>query len=292
MNEVCRGAVFKADHDRRGSALGGHGRRCALLNRQDFSVFTQLTYRGTIPRLVGEGRPVGQPTALSGFLATFVQGELEVRSRLALAIFGLACAAVPAVAQNAPRPTSVAIIDVGYIFKNHPGIQQQIKQVEQNLEQFDKEIEARKSDLKVKVEALKQLKPDSPSYADKENELAQLDSQLRLDVGRKRKELVETEAKIYFENYSVIRRQVELVAQHNGIDLVLRYDNVEMDPSKEDTVIRGAMKSVVYHTPTLDITPMVMQLLDQHFQASPAAANAGRPQQAQVPGAAGRPAPR
>ncbi len=74
-----------------------------------------------------------------------------------------------------------------------------------------------------------------------------MESKLRLDMNRKRKELADAEAKIYFDNYQLIANGVKFLAQHYKINLVLRYNSEDMDLEKGDSVIRGVMKNIVYH---------------------------------------------
>ncbi|QDT09916.1 OmpH family outer membrane protein [Stieleria marina] len=173
----------------------------------------------------------------------------------------------PSVA-SAQDATRVAIVDVAYIFKNHPGIKAQVTKVEGDLKRYDTELKAKRDQLKLAAEKLKTFTPGSPDYSAQEEQVASMESKLRLDMARKRKELADAEAKIYFDNYQQIAAGVKFLAEHNKINLVLRYNSEEMNQGQGDSVIRGVMKNVVFHDDSLNMTPIVMQYLDRALKVA------------------------
>lgn len=157
----------------------------------------------------------------------------------------------------------IAVVDVAYIFKNHPGIKAQVEKVEAELKSYDAELQAKREELKQAAEQLKAFKIGSAEYAAQEERVAAMESKLRLDMQRKRKELADAEARIYFQNYQLIANGVKFLANHYKINLVLRYNSEDMSLEDSDSVIRGVMKNIVYHDEALDMTKGVMQYLDQ-----------------------------
>ncbi len=157
----------------------------------------------------------------------------------------------------------IAVVDIGLIFREHPAIKQRLSTVEASVKAADAEITNKRKELQQVVESLKALNPGTPDYAAQEEKAAHLESELKLEASRKRKELAEAEAKIYFESYQQISQVVKKIAEFNQIDLVLRYNSEEMDLQNEDSVLRGLQKSVVYHKDSLNLTPFVMQYLTQ-----------------------------
>jgi hypothetical protein len=73
---------------------------------------------------------------------------------------------------------------------------------------------------------------------------------------------------------------VKFLANHYKINLVLRYNSEEMNLEQGESVIRGVMKSIVYHDESLDMTKGVMQYLDQTMSQA-AAQTAKQPQAVQ-----------
>ncbi|XZE55665.1 OmpH family outer membrane protein [Planctomycetaceae bacterium SH139] len=188
-------------------------------------------------------------------------------SKLATVVGCLGLMLIPAISAQAQgggaKPTVIAVVDVARILKEHKGIQAQVKAVEEELASYDKQFKQQQEELKAAVELLKTLQQGSVDYAKQEEKIANADSSLRLQMNRKRKELVDAEARIYYDNYTMISDAVKLIAEHNKIDLVLRYNSEEMALENQESVIRGVMKNIVYHKDSLDITAYVMQVLDQ-----------------------------
>ncbi len=188
------------------------------------------------------------------------------KSAIAMAIVTLsAMAPVVATAEDGHR---LAVVDVAYIFKNHPGIKAQVSKVETDLKNYDAELTAKRETLKQEAAQLKTLKVGTADYTAQEEKVASMESKLRLDMARKRKELADAEARIYYENYQRIAAGVKFLAQHYKINLVLRYNSEDMDLEQGDSVIRGVMKNIVYHDEALDMTKGVMQYLDQMLKVA------------------------
>ncbi|WP_146453957.1 OmpH family outer membrane protein [Rubripirellula tenax] len=166
----------------------------------------------------------------------------------------------------------VAVVDVAFIFKNHPGIKAQVAAVENDLKSYGGEMQKKQEELKAAAEQIKSFKPGSTEYSQQEERVAGLESKLRLDMARKKKELADAEARIYFDNYQKIADGVKFLAQHYKINLVLRYNSENMDLEEGQSVIRGVMKNVVYHDDDLDMTKGVMQYLDKYSVAGNGAA--------------------
>jgi len=183
------------------------------------------------------------------------------------------CAAAPNAAQAEGSGHQIAVVDVAYIFKNHVAIKAQVGDVEAELKSYEQELSGKRDELKNAAAELKTFKVGSPEYAAAEERVAGMESRLRLDMARKRKEISDAEAKIYFDNYQRISTGVKYLANHYKINLVLRYNSEEMDLEQGESVIRGVMKSIVYHDDALDMTKGVMQYLDQTMKvaANPAA---------------------
>ncbi|WP_146536248.1 OmpH family outer membrane protein [Rubripirellula reticaptiva] len=185
---------------------------------------------------------------------------------------GFLAAMAPQMASAQDAGHRVAVVDVAYIFKNHPGIKDQVAAVENELKAFGGEMQKRQDELKAAAEQIKAFKPGSPEYSQQEERVASLESKLRLDMARKKKELADAEARIYFENYTRIADGVKFLANHYKINLVLRYNSENMDLEEGQSVIRGVMKNIVYHDDDLDMTKGVMQYLDKFSVAGKPAA--------------------
>lgn len=157
----------------------------------------------------------------------------------------------------------IGVIDVAFIFKNDPGIRSQVEAVENELKQIDIDLKARRTELQNAILMLNEIKPDAAEYAAQEEKVASMQSKLRLDMGRKKKELADSEAQIYYDNYQRIVEGVTKIAEHYKLKIVLRYNSDKMEEGVGESVVRGVMKNVVYHDAGIDMTQATMNYLSQ-----------------------------
>ena len=170
---------------------------------------------------------------------------------------GAARPAAPPAGAPAPAGTSVAVIDIAFIFKNHVRFNAQMNDMKRDIEAFDASIRGEQQAFAQKREKLVQFNPSSPEYKKAEEELAHIKSDLDIKVAVKRREFLEQEAKIYFGIYKEIEEQVALFALQNRIGLVLRFSGDEMKPDDRASVLQGVNRPVVFHD-RLDITSHVL----------------------------------
>lgn len=168
--------------------------------------------------------------------------------------------AAPAAAAGAG--TNVVVIDVAFIYKNHNRFNATMLDIKNDIEQFEAYVRKKQGEFKVLGETLGTYSASSQEYKQKEEELARLQSDLQVEVGLKRKEFLQQEARVYFRVYKEIEAEVTNFASRNGIHLVLRFNKV--DDMKEDdraSVLQGVNRAVVY-TRDRDITEYVLGRLN------------------------------
>jgi Skp family chaperone for outer membrane proteins len=175
-------------------------------------------------------------------------------------------AAQPAAAGPKTGPTSIALVDVGYIIKNHPNMEANMAAIKAEMEQAQIEIENRRKSLLKDQEALGSMyEADSPALKAKQEQLISQESKLRVDFMGKEKEFAEKQATVIYKSYQSINRSIALLAKHFQYDLVLRYsrEQDEMDPKKPQTVNFGVQRDVLFHNDQIDITELVLQVLNR-----------------------------
>lgn len=234
---------------------------------------------------------------LSLVCATLVAGPLSVLALVATAPAqapppGGARPAAPAPASPPPvSGTSVVVIDIANIFKNHIRFNDKMKEIKAEIDAFEASIRAEQTKFNQKREGLVQFNPSSPEYKKLEEELARMQSEVQVQVGLKRKTFLEQEAREYYKTYKEIEQSVAVFAQQNRIGLVLRFNGDEMKPDDRNSVLQGVNKAVVYHD-RLDITEWILRDLNRGATAAPvgptAPPGASAPQTArpQIPGKA------
>lgn len=194
------------------------------------------------------------------------------------------------------EPTTVGLVDVGFVIKNHPTMKDKIDAIKAEMEKAQLDLDARRKELLAQGDQLsKTYDSSSPDFKQKQEELFNKESRLRVDFMEKEKEYQERHATLLATSYQDITESIEWVATQFKANLVIRYskEQDEMDPKKPQTVQFAVMKDVLYKAPDMDLTQHVMIYLNHKLataqtsqQAQPAAQTATRP--AQTPGRAVR----
>lgn len=207
---------------------------------------------------------------------------MSVQVRLAMAILALGCLSAPAAAQSAAAGNRMAVIDIGHIFDNHPSYKARIAGIDEEMKRAEEQINARREGLLKEIEVLRNLVENSADYKAKEEEIAKEESRLKLEFGRREKGFAEQKAQVVYDIYNQLQQVVSAFAEHNGIDLVIRYSRKqkEMDPKRPQSVIEGINREVVFHRATIDMTDSVLDYIKQQSagQAAPQSAQGGAAQ--------------
>lgn len=170
-------------------------------------------------------------------------------------------AAAPAPSAAAGGGTSVAVIDVAYIFKNHARFNQSMTDMKRDIEGFDAQMQEESKKLQQKQEKMTSFAPTSNEFKKLDEELAHLKSDFQIRVQAKKREFLEQEAKVYYNIYREVEDAVAVFAQRHGIRLVLRFTGDEMKPDDRASVLQGVNKPVVYQD-HLDITLDILSKLN------------------------------
>jgi len=207
-------------------------------------------------------------------------------------------------APAAAAGTSVAVIDVAYIFKNHARFNQSMNDMKRDIEAFDAHMQEESKKLQKKQEEMTSFGPSSPQFKKLDEELAKMKSDFQIAVQSKKRDFLEQEAKVYYNIYREVEEAVVVFAQRHGIRLVLRFTGDEMKADDRASVLQGVNKPVVYQD-HLDITMDILNKLNAGATVPPAGGiapptnpgsqiqpgiqNANRPAAPTIPGATGRP---
>jgi Skp family chaperone for outer membrane proteins len=203
----------------------------------------------------------------SPLCATAVAGVFSVLSLAAPAAAqapagaGRPAAAPAAAAPAAPSGTNVAVIDVAFIFKNHARFNAMMNDIKKDIEGFEAYVREEQKKFNTAREALANYTPSSQEYKKKEEELALTQSKLQVDIGMKRKEFLEQEARVYFNVYKEVEASVAMFAQRYRIGLVLRFNADEMKQDDRNSVLQGVNRAVVFQQ-GLDITEHILRDLN------------------------------
>jgi Skp family chaperone for outer membrane proteins len=176
-------------------------------------------------------------------------------------------------APQAGGGTNIALLDVSYIFKNHPRFKSMMYEMKADVDGAESKVTKERDTIRKLVEQLDSYHKGSPDYNAMEKEIAQKQADLTVQVQLQRNEFLAREAKIYFTVYKEIEQEVDYYCQNKGIDLVLRFNGDPADVDKPDSVLSFINKPVVYYDKSRDITKPI---LDTLVMRSGAPAGGGR----------------
>lgn len=197
------------------------------------------------------------------FVAVFV-----CAAGLIVPAFGQQRPAAPAAAPVAASPggSSVAVIDLKYIFEHHSRFQAMRGELMKDVERVEASVKAKQEELRKMIEQLQGFRPGSPEYKQLEAQVANLKAQLQVDVQIQKKEFMEREAKIHYHIYTEVIDELKFYCERNGIQAVLRFNGDQVDPNDPQSILGELNKSVVFYNPAIDITPHILQSINARYE--------------------------
>ncbi len=175
-----------------------------------------------------------------------------------LTVIVLGCVSNLAAQTTAPG-TLVAVLDVAKVFKNHTRFTQKMEEMKKEVKAFEDDVNNQRRDLLERAKQLNETyRPGSPEYKRTEAELAQQESDLRLQMQLKRKEVLENEARLYYDTYQEIQGIVNQMAEQYQIGLVVRHDSEEVGRD-DGTKVLGLVNRFVIYQKKLDLTNAVIE---------------------------------
>lgn len=157
--------------------------------------------------------------------------------------------------------TNIALLDVSYIFKNHPRFKSMMEEMKSDVERAETAVNGERDKLRKLVEQLDTLRKGTQDYKNMEEEIARREAELSVKVSMQRKEFLTSEAKIYNTVYQEIEQEVGYYCSSRGIDIVLRFNGDPVDVNKPDSVLSYINKPVVFYSKSLDITPNILDAM-------------------------------
>lgn len=173
---------------------------------------------------------------------------------------------------------NVALLDVGFIFKNHQGFKGEMEAMKASVTTFEQELKAKQTAIQNQSRQLGTLKAGTPQYKELEEQTTKQLADLKVQMQLKRKEIMEDEAKIYMKTYKQVMSTVSAFATSNNVHLVLRYDreSTPNDIAGPQETLKIINRPVIFQN-RLDITESILRQVGG-VARKPAAATAGRRQ--------------
>ena len=185
---------------------------------------------------------------------------------LASAILSLGLLASEATAQNqaganAPK-FGVAVVDVGYIFKNHERFKSTMDGMKTEMQNLEGSLKSKRESIASKEQERNGYNLGTPDYKRADEELTRMQANFNVEMTQLRKDFLEREAKVYYQTYLEVNEAVRYYAQRQNIGLVLRFNGESPDPNLREQVLRDINKPVVFQN-QIDITPDILAVLNR-----------------------------
>ena len=194
-----------------------------------------------------------------------------MKSQLAavLCVAALAVVEVPALGQvpgqappSAGPATHVAVIDVGYVFKNHARFKGAMDKMKDEVMAAENGLKAERDRINGLMEQIKGFNVGTPEYKKLEAEIAKAQGDFNVNAQLQKKDFMDREAKVYLQVYTEIEKAVEQFAREHRIAVVHRFDGEPVDNTDRNQILRGITKPIVYLEPGIDITPDILRMLN------------------------------
>jgi len=160
---------------------------------------------------------------------------------------------------SAQQQTTVCIVDMAKVFKNHPTFNQNLAKLQQDAELLKQTVNGKKGQLIARREQLNTLDANSQQFRNEESALAQAAAKLEVDAKNQIQQLSKREADLHFQTYEQVRQIIGNYCQQRGIQIVMTYSNEEVDLADPNSIMARVNSNVVYSTPNVDLTMMIIQ---------------------------------
>ena len=162
----------------------------------------------------------------------------------------------------------VAVLDVAKVFKENQEFDGKMKSIKAEADALKAQITRQQEAIKASAQGLSQYDVGSPDRNKLEADLEQQQAALRTKARQAETDLLNREARIYYDTYQKMQSIVGNLATQHGISLVLRFDSEQIDATNRAEVIKGVNRAVVYHR-RLDLTNMVAGAMNDRAAQAP-----------------------
>ena len=171
-------------------------------------------------------------------------------------------------AQETKSAGLVAVLDVAKVFKENQNFEAKMKAIKAEADGLKAQIQQQQDAIKAEAQELGQYEPGSAERNQMEATLEQKQTALRTKARQAEADLLNREAKIYYDTYQQMQSVVSNLASQHGISLVLRFDSEPIEATNRPEVIKGVNRAVVFHR-RLDLTNLVIGQMNPSVSQAP-----------------------
>ena len=156
--------------------------------------------------------------------------------------------------------TTVAMMDIAYIFKNHKDFNKDMKALEQEANTFQQNMQATDARLQLLLARVKQTE-DKTEKEKLEDTLAAQATEFQVSVRKTQQDISDREARLYYGAYMLLQEQTKKYCRARGIHVVLKFNRDPVTPSDRKSVTEGLAHPVVF-SDAPDISDDILKAMD------------------------------
>jgi Skp family chaperone for outer membrane proteins len=165
------------------------------------------------------------------------------------------------------RGTSVAVIDMARLLRNHPIVKQAAAELQKQRCEHEANVDQQRRDLAAQIEELDASRGDSSEHTLRRRQIQAAMAELESSSERTQAAFAERNAQAHYKAYREVQERVNQFALQHRIDLVLNCDSSETDPKDPDEIMRRLQERVVFQS-RLDITELVLDVVTGRLDGS------------------------
>jgi len=158
--------------------------------------------------------------------------------------------------------THVAVLDLGRVVNECDRFKKQQAELKREAAGLEEDLRVRQTEMTDLAKKLKDLKRGTPEYDGIEADLARKRADAQLFVAEQQKRMIQAEADLYSEVYTMIEQVVAKYAEAHAIRLVLRDNQPAEEAKTPQEVLRQINRAIVYQS-GLDITDDIVKAMNE-----------------------------
>ncbi len=164
-----------------------------------------------------------------------------------------------------PTGGAIGLLDVNYIFKNHHRFKLQMEEMRGDVERAEATVQKEREAIQRLAEQLEQYR-GTRDYRAMEQDIADRQAKLAVQVRMQQREFLEREARIYHNTYKEISQAVDYYCRSHNLAMVLRFSGDPADTTRPEEVLRDINKPVVWYREGMDITGHILADINRDQQ--------------------------
>ena len=194
-----------------------------------------------------------------GILAMAVTALAWTSGGLSERWFGQTLGAPEAERPKAPA-TTVAMMDIAYIFKTHKAFVGDMKVLEQEAQVFQQSMQATNAQLQLLKARMEQTE-DKVEKEKLEATLATQGTEYQLSVRKTQQDISDREARLYYEAYMLLQEETKKYCRARGIHVVLKTNRDPIKASDRRSVMEGLARPIIF-SDAPDISDDILKAMD------------------------------